>query len=98
VTFPRVKAPPVVLAALGPQMLRLARELTDGTVTAWTGVRTIGEHIAPRITAAAAPAGRPQPRIILGSLVCVTDDPDTARAAAGNCRAWRSKSTFRRGS
>lgn len=81
-TFPGVTAPPVVLAALGPQMLRLAGELTDGTVTAWTGVRAIGEHIAPRISAAAAAAGRPLPRVIVGSLVCVTDDPDAARAAA----------------
>ncbi|WP_103383910.1 TIGR03564 family F420-dependent LLM class oxidoreductase [Pseudonocardia dioxanivorans] len=81
-TFPGVTAPPVVLAALGPQMLRLAGELTEGTVTLWTGVRTISEHITPRITAAAETAGRPQPRVIVGSLVCVTDDPDSARALA----------------
>jgi F420-dependent oxidoreductase-like protein len=81
-TFPGVKAPPVVLAALGPQMLRLAGELTDGTVTTWTGVRTIETHISPRISAAAAAAGREQPRVVLGSLVCVTDQVDAARAAA----------------
>jgi F420-dependent oxidoreductase-like protein len=81
-TFPQVTPPPVVIAALGPQMLRLAGELTDGTVTTWTGVRTIGEYITPRISAAAAAAGRPRPRVIVGSLVCVTDDPDAARAGA----------------
>lgn len=80
-TFPGVQAPAVVLAALGPQMLRLAGELTDGTVTAWTGVRTIAEHITPRITAAATAVGRPQPRVIVGALVCVTDDLGGVRAA-----------------
>jgi F420-dependent oxidoreductase-like protein len=77
-TFPGAAAPPVVLAALGPQMLRLAGALTDGTITSWTGLKTVAKHIVPRITAAAV--GRPAPRVIIGTLVCVTDDVDAARA------------------
>jgi F420-dependent oxidoreductase-like protein len=71
--------PAVLLAALGPVMLRLAGELTDGTVTAWTGPRAIAEHIAPRLNEAATSAGRPQPRIVAGVLINVTDEPAAAR-------------------
>lgn len=78
--LPGVTAPPVVLAALGPRMLALAGELTDGTVTAWTGPKTLETHIVPRITAAAEAAGRDAPQVIAGLVVGVTDDPDAARA------------------
>lgn len=70
---------PVVLAALGPMMLRLAGELTDGTITSWVGPRTLGEHIAPAIGKAAAEAGRPAPRIVVGLPISVTTDADAAR-------------------
>jgi alkanesulfonate monooxygenase SsuD/methylene tetrahydromethanopterin reductase-like flavin-dependent oxidoreductase (luciferase family) len=36
------QAPPVLLAALGPAMLRLAGELADGAVTWMAGPRTAG--------------------------------------------------------
>ncbi|MGH3577478.1 MAG: LLM class flavin-dependent oxidoreductase, partial [Mycobacterium sp.] len=39
-------------------------------------------HIIPTIRAAAAAAGRPEPRIGVGLPVCVTDDTDAARAKA----------------
>ena len=71
--------PPVLVSALGPVMLRLAGELADGTVTAWTGPRAIAGHIAPRLNEAAAAANRPSPRIVAGVLVNVTDDPTSAR-------------------
>ncbi len=70
---------PVLLAAMAPMMLRIAGEMADGTVTAFTGPRTIETHIAPRINAAAAAAGRPQPRICVALPVTVTDDPASAR-------------------
>ncbi len=76
-TAPRT---PVLVAALGAQMLRLAGERADGTILAWVGPRTIREHIAPRLRAAAERAGRPAPRIVAIFPVCVTDDPDRARA------------------
>ncbi|MEZ5169673.1 MAG: TIGR03564 family F420-dependent LLM class oxidoreductase [Acidimicrobiia bacterium] len=81
-TQPVAAAPPVVVAALGPQMLRLAGQRTDGTITWMTGRRTLGDHTVPTITQAAAEAGRPAPRIIVGLPVCVTDDVDGARARA----------------
>lgn len=75
-------SPPVVIAALGPKMLELAGTLTDGTATWTTGAKTLAGHIVPSITAAASAAGRPAPRVIAGLPVCVTDDPDAARALA----------------
>ncbi len=79
VSVPGASAPPVLLAALGPQMLRVAGELTDGTVTWMTGPRTLGSHIVPTINRSAADAGRAAPRIVAGLPVWVTDDPDAAR-------------------
>lgn len=73
---------PVLVAALGEKMLRLAGATTAGTMTWMTGPRTIDEHIAPTINAAAADAGRPAPRVVVSLPVAVTDDPSAARATA----------------
>jgi 5,10-methylenetetrahydromethanopterin reductase len=73
---------PVLLAALAPQMLRLAGERTDGTVLWMTGPATIASHIAPTINAAAQAARRTAPRVVCILPVCVTDEPDAARARA----------------
>jgi alkanesulfonate monooxygenase SsuD/methylene tetrahydromethanopterin reductase-like flavin-dependent oxidoreductase (luciferase family) len=73
---------PLLLAALGPAMLRVAGELADGTVLWMTGPATVRDHIVPTITAAAAAAGRPSPRVVCILPVCVTSHPDAARAAA----------------
>jgi F420-dependent oxidoreductase-like protein len=70
---------PLLIGALGPQMLRLAGERSDGTILAWVGPRTVREHVAPKIRAAAERAGRPAPRIAGVYSVCVTDDPARAR-------------------
>lgn len=78
-TVLEAKPPAVLISALGPVMLRLAGELAGGTVTAWAGPRTIATHIAPRLNEAAAAAGRPQPRIVAGVLLNVTDEPAAAR-------------------
>ena len=72
-------APRVVIAALGPRMLDLAAELTDGTVTTWTGPRTLEQHVVPRITARAADLGRPAPEVIATLPVVVTHDVDGVR-------------------
>ena len=74
--------PSVVVAALGPKMLEITGRLADGTATWTTGVKTLGDHIVPTITAAADKAGRPAPRIIAGLPVCVTEDRDAARELA----------------
>lgn len=74
---------PLLVAALGPRMLRLAAERTDGTVLWMTGPKTIREHITPTITAAARELGRPDPRIVAMLPVCVTGDPEAALIRAG---------------
>jgi F420-dependent oxidoreductase-like protein len=79
---PRVARVPVLLAALGPRMLKLAGERADGTVLWMTGPATARDHIVPTITAAAQAAGRPDPRVVCILPVCVTDDVDAARARA----------------
>ncbi|MEM6702908.1 MAG: TIGR03564 family F420-dependent LLM class oxidoreductase [Acidobacteriota bacterium] len=79
--FQKPDTPPqVVVAALGPQALRVAGRLAGGTILAWVGPKTIREHIVPTITAAASEAGRDEsPRIVATLPVTVTDDPDAAR-------------------
>lgn len=79
---------PVVLAALGPKMLELAGSTAAGTHVGQTGPKTIAEHTAPTLNAAAEAAGRPQPRIIALVNLCVTDDPDGARTAAAEGAGW----------
>jgi F420-dependent oxidoreductase-like protein len=75
---------PVLVAALGPVMLRIAGERADGTVLWMADERAIGDHVAPRITKAADNAGRPAPRIIAGIPVCLCapSEVDAARARA----------------
>jgi F420-dependent oxidoreductase-like protein len=75
---------PVVVAALGTQMLRLAGSVADGTVTWMAGPDTVGNHIAPTITKAASDAGRPPPRVIVALPVAVTDDEAAARSKAAH--------------
>ena len=77
---PGVKRVPVVLAALGPVMLKLAGEFADGTSTWMVGPKTMEQHIKPSLTAAAKAAGRPAPTIIGGFPVVLTNKPDEARA------------------
>ena len=75
---------PVMLAALGPVMLRIAGARTDGTILWLADEKAIESHIAPRINAAAAEAGRPAPRIVAGVPICLCrpDEVETARARA----------------
>ncbi|WP_024803309.1 LLM class F420-dependent oxidoreductase [Nocardia sp. BMG51109] len=75
---------PVLVAAMGTQMLKLAGRRTDGTVLWMTGPATIRDHIAPTITAAATEAGRPAPRVVCALPVLVTNDVDGARETAAS--------------
>ncbi len=72
----------VLVAALGPRLLRVAGEVADGTVLWMTNARAIEAHVRPRIEGAAERAGRRPPRIVAGLPVAVHDDVDEARAAA----------------
>jgi len=72
----------VLLAALGPRMLRLAGERTDGTILWMADERAIGSHVVPAITRAAETAGRPAPRVVAGIPLCLCRD-DEVDAAVG---------------
>ena len=72
----------VLVSALGPRLLRVAGQHTDGTILWMGNARSIETHVAPRIGKAAADAGRPAPRIVAGLPVAVHDDVDEARAVA----------------
>jgi F420-dependent oxidoreductase-like protein len=71
---------PVLLAALGPVMLRVAGERTDGTILWMADERAIGSHVVPHITRAAEAAGRPAPRIVAGIPVCLCRDDEVDAA------------------
>jgi 5,10-methylenetetrahydromethanopterin reductase len=79
--IPGSPTPPVYIAALGPQMLRLAGRRTSGTVTWMTGPRTLAEHIGPTLRGAAADAGR-DVEVVAALPICVTDDAAAARELA----------------
>ena len=73
---------PVLISALAPQMLRLAGEVADGTITWMAGPRTIEQHITPRIRRAAENSGRGEPRVCVGLPAAVTDDENAGRQKA----------------
>ncbi|WP_020669353.1 TIGR03564 family F420-dependent LLM class oxidoreductase [Amycolatopsis nigrescens] len=73
---------PVVVAAMGPQALRVTGELADGTLPYLAGPRALGEYIVPEIVAAAEKAGRRAPRIVAAVPVVVTADVPRARELA----------------
>jgi F420-dependent oxidoreductase-like protein len=79
IAVPDAKAPPVLVAALGTTMLKLAGRVADGTVTWMTGTATIESHIAPTIRAAAEAAGRPAPRIGVSLPISVTADVERTK-------------------
>jgi F420-dependent oxidoreductase-like protein len=79
VDVPGAQPPPVLLSALGPVMLRIAGELTDGTVTSWAGAELIAERITPPLTRAAETASRPAPRVLATTLASVTSRPEQLR-------------------
>jgi 5,10-methylenetetrahydromethanopterin reductase len=74
---------PILLAALAPKMLALAGSEGDGTITWMTGPKTVRDYTVPRISEAAAKAGRPSPRVVVGLPIAVTRDVAAARQKAG---------------
>jgi 5,10-methylenetetrahydromethanopterin reductase len=79
---PGGEPPPILIAAMGPAMLRLAGSKADGTITWMTGPRTLREHIVPTLTKAAEIAGRPAPTVAAGLPICVTKEFANARERA----------------
>ncbi len=71
---------PVMIAALGPMMLKLAGERASGTSLWLADERTIESHVVPQIAKAAEAAGRPAPRILAGVPVCLCRDDEIVAA------------------
>jgi F420-dependent oxidoreductase-like protein len=82
--IPGAPEPEVYIAALGPQLLKIAGARTKGTMTWMTGPKTLAEHTGPTLREAAAAAGRPDGtvRVAAGIPISVTDDVDGARKQA----------------
>ena len=82
--IPHAPTPQVYVAALGPQMLRVAGRRTAGTITWMTGRKTLREHVGPTLRAAAADAGRADGSVAVAAVlpVSVTDDIDAVRSIA----------------
>jgi len=77
--LPDCEAPSVIIAALGPQMLRITGRLADGTALWLAGPKWIEEVVIPEMGVAARDAGKPDPRVIAGVPIAVTADPDATR-------------------
>jgi F420-dependent oxidoreductase-like protein len=76
------QAIPVLVAAMGPQALRITGELADGTLPFLAGPRALEQHIVPALTKAAADANRPAPRIIVTVPTVVTDNVEQVIVSA----------------
>jgi len=70
---------PVVVAALGPAMLKLAAELCDGTNTWMVGPKTMETHIIRSLRE----AGLSSPRVVGGFPMLLTNKPDDVRRELG---------------
>ncbi|MCZ6710766.1 MAG: TIGR03564 family F420-dependent LLM class oxidoreductase [Gammaproteobacteria bacterium] len=66
---------PVVLAALGPVMLKLAAEMADGTNTWMVGPRTMEQHIVASLKS----AGSADPLVVGGYPIILTTNVDEAK-------------------
>jgi alkanesulfonate monooxygenase SsuD/methylene tetrahydromethanopterin reductase-like flavin-dependent oxidoreductase (luciferase family) len=78
----RPPAVPLYVGALGPQMLRLAGELSDGAALNWCTPEQIAWS-RERVTEGARRAGRDPAAVQMAEYIriCVDDDEDTARRA-----------------
>jgi len=74
--------PRVLFAALGPQAVKVAGAWSDGTITFMVTPRTHETMTVPVASAAAKEAGRQKPWFCVSAPVCVTNNPEEARAAA----------------
>lgn len=72
----------LLVAALGPAMLRLTGRYAEGTITWMTGVKTLASHTVPTLRKAAEEAGRPAPRIVAGLPIALVRDVAAARETA----------------
>ena len=69
----------LLVAALGPTMLKLTGELADGTITWMTGAKTMENHIVPGLAEGTKAAGKPRSRVVAGFPIVVTRNVADAR-------------------
>ena len=72
IAVPGAEPLPVVIAGLGPVMLRLAGEMTDGTSTWMVGPQTMADHIVPGL-------GRDDATVVGGVPIALTTNVESAR-------------------
>jgi F420-dependent oxidoreductase-like protein len=89
---PDCESVPVVIAALGPIMLKVAGQLADGTITWMTGLKTLESYIIPSLHQAAGEAGRAvtgegAPRVVAGLPFALVDDVPKARTSIDQAMA-----------
>jgi F420-dependent oxidoreductase-like protein len=83
------KPTPILLAALGPRMLRFAGSKLAGTTLGQCGPRTIATYIKPTLEEGAEKAGRKdRPRIMALVRINVTEDRAAALATAREISAF----------
>jgi 5,10-methylenetetrahydromethanopterin reductase len=73
----------LLVAALGPTMLKLTGELADGTITWMTGPKTLASHIVPGLREGTKAAGKPASRVVAGFPIVVTRNVAEAREKIG---------------
>lgn len=74
---------PILLAALGPRMLRFAGGRLQGTSLGQCGPKTISSYILPHLREGAEKTGRTDdPRVVALVRFCVTDDVEAAKPLA----------------
>ena len=86
-----IQAPdtPILLAALGPRMLRFAGERLQGTTLGQCGPKTIAGYVRPMLEEGAARSGRTdKPRILALVRINVTEDREAAKATAREISAF----------
>lgn len=72
IAVPGAETLPVVIAGLGPVMLKLAGEMTDGTSTWMVGPKTMAGHIIPGL-------GRDDATVVAGVPIALTTNIEAAR-------------------
>ncbi|MEU7474683.1 TIGR03564 family F420-dependent LLM class oxidoreductase [Lentzea sp. NPDC042327] len=87
---------PLLVAAMAPRALRVTGELADGTVPYLAGPKVLAEHIVPAVTAAAAAAGRPAPRVVALVPAAVTTDRRDLRTMADGLSFYPQFASYRR--
>lgn len=79
ITVAGTTKPPVLVAALGPAMLRLCGRLADGTITWMGGIDYLRDMAIPTMSESAEKADRPAPRFVAMVPVLLSDNEAEAR-------------------